>query len=75
MKSLIQQESVSRVSLIFQAVSQLATRLCNVFNKLPLDLVCLQSPKRSGTFQNFAYFGIMVDIQFYVFQLVYSLLK
>ena len=42
---------------------------------LPSDWACLQSPERSWTFQNFAYFGIIVDIQFYTLQLVYSLLK
>ena len=31
---------------MFQAISQLATRLCSVFYKLPLDLACLQSPGR-----------------------------
>ena len=32
--------------LHFQAISQLVTRLCSVFYKLPLDLACLQSPGR-----------------------------
>ena len=56
--------------LHFQTIAQLATRLCCVFNKLSTDLACIQSPRRSGTFQNFAYFEIIADIQFYASQLV-----
>ena len=61
--------------LYFQAISQLATWLCSVFNKLPSDLTCLQSPRRRETFHNFAYFGVIADSQFYALQLVYSFLK
>ena len=40
--------------------------LCSVFHRLTSDLACLQSPGR----RNFAYFGIIMDIQFYTLQLV-----
>ena len=38
--------SVSRVFCIFQAITQLATRLHNVFYQLPSDLAYLKSPGR-----------------------------
>ena len=57
-------------SAFFQVISQLATRLHSVFNKLPLYLACIHSPERSGTFHNFAYFGIIKDIQFCALQLL-----
>ena len=38
--------SVSRVSCIFQAISQDVTRFCSVLYKLPLDLASLQSSRR-----------------------------
>ena len=43
--------------LHFSSYSQLATRLCSVFNKLPSDLACLLTSRRSGIFQNFIFWN------------------
>ena len=49
--------SVSRVSCIFQAISQLFTKLCNVFYKLPSDVVSLQSPGRRNISELYLYWS------------------
>ena len=48
---------------------------CAVFQQVTLRFGLFTESQEEWNFQNFGYFGIIADSQFYTLQLVYSLLK